>query len=773
MPPWTLVCLMIAACGEIGGAPTEQVPSARVQHLSLVSHGTPPVDLVPTLVQRLDVPRELPAWSVDGQPEVRLLQRPLGNLNTLHVEGPGNLRVTIPGEFVARSFNQVAVTLVVGEQRPVSLEFRHEGAIVRRSRPLTALATEDVQTVVFDLPTMQRERAVFDELSVVFPARSGPVSLVSVALVNKPHHRWVPDPEGPPRPIEIDGEWRPGVGLSSERSLTANFQQRPGARFEFDWGAPEGVRLAHVPLELEVRLEDARGGVKEQRIPIEDDLTVRARWTEVSMSLDHLEGRIEATFRLIAPPGQTAYVVVGEPRLVRRSENPPTVLLITSDAHRADHIGASNSGVGVATPFLDELASRGVLFEDCVAASNETHPSHAALMTGLSPRDTGILSDEESLTDEALTLAERFRVAGFLTYASVSLGSLGPGRSGLDQGFDRISAPLVEARDSAETLAVLGDWLARSEGVPVFVWLHVADAHGPYDPPGSWRRRYYDSRRDPADASLAEPPEWLMPEFHEEVRDPEYVRALYRSEISYLDAQLARLLGYGRLQGGVVAFTADHGESLGAHDVYFGHDELYPDTLRVPLILVAPGLEPRRITRPVDQLDLGQTLLRLAGVRDGTFPGQDLIEVPVDRFGVSLGERPERPRFSLSRDGLSASVFYQQKFLVLHLQRHRLANPTVPPIRAHTVELYDLARDPNCQRDIAGERPDEARKLRGQLVEWLGEASVRGLDTPAMAPDPATIEALASTDFVAPVRPGLVERWIDTDCRCERCAEYR
>ena len=43
----------------------------------------------------------------------------------------------------------------------------------------------------------------------------------------------------------------------------------------------------------------------------------------------------------------------------------------------------------------------------------------------------------------------------------------------------------------------------------------------------------------------------------------------------------------------LVAFTADHGESLGEHDYWFAHgDRLDDDLVRVPLLLRIPGLRP-------------------------------------------------------------------------------------------------------------------------------------------------------------------------------------
>jgi len=764
--------LALAGCGQIGGAANLEPLPARVRHLPLEVHGAPAPDSQPEIVQTIEVPREMPTWGTAANAKLRLLDRPLRTFHCLELQGEGPQRIVVPGHFVARQFNQIAVAVVVAEQRPVYVEFLSDGVEQRRSYRIPAIPSGDPLTLVFDLPTMQREQAVFDEIAIDFAEGHGTVGLVSVALVDKPHHLWLPDPTRPPEPVRIGTDWRPAVGLSSRRPMSTSFTQAIGARLEFDWAVPEGVRIPHVPLELEVRLEDEAGKTRSQRVPIETDMSVRSEWKSVSMGLDEFEGQISATFELHAPAEQDAYLALGEPRLVRRSDNAPTVLLITSDAHRADHVGAAHAGVDVATPFLDELAAHGVFFEDCFAASNETHPCHAALMTGLSPRDTGILTDTDTLSDDAVTLAERFRVAGFLNFAAVSFASLGPRGSGLEQGFDRVSAPPMGPRDSSETLAAVGDWLARSEGLPVFVWIHVADAHDPYDPPEIWRRGYYDVGRDPRDESREPPPAWMLPEFHAGVRDTEYVCALYRAEVSYLDDQLSRLLGYGRFQSGVIAFTADHGESLTAHDVYFGHDELYPDTLAIPLIITAPDLAPRRESRPASQLDIGKTLLDLAGVTDD-FPGTNLLAPNTDRFGDQREDVREEPRFSIAKDGLSASVAWHDRFLVLHLEEHRVENPNRPPIPKHSVEFYDLADDPGCLHELSQERHQDAAELRAMLIEWLDAARPKGLNVPALIQDSATIEALASTEFANTVRHGTLNDWFDADCGCKHCRAFR
>ncbi|WP_212750632.1 hypothetical protein, partial [Streptococcus pseudopneumoniae] len=97
--------------------------------------------------------------------------------------------------------------------------------------------------------------------------------------------------------------------------------------------------------------------------------------------------------------------------------------------------------------------------------------------------------------------------------------------------------------------------------------MHLFDAHGEYLPPEEFLRPYLDAL-EPREGS-------------DELHFKDVERARYRGEVSYLDHELGRLLSLPRFERGVVAFTADHGESLGAHGIDFNHAELYPDTTAV------------------------------------------------------------------------------------------------------------------------------------------------------------------------------------------------
>ena len=103
------------------------------------------------------------------------------------------------------------------------------------------------------------------------------------------------------------------------------------------------------------------------------------------------------------------------------------------------------------------------------------------MMTGMHPRDTGITDNETPLAERASTLAEAFQAAGYRTLAVTSAFHLAPSHSGLAQGFDRYSAPLGVTRRGRATLDALEPWI-EVRGEPLFVFVHVFDAHSPYRP---------------------------------------------------------------------------------------------------------------------------------------------------------------------------------------------------------------------------------------------------------------------------------------------------
>ena len=411
-------------------------------------------------------------------------------------------------------------------------------------------------------------------------------------------------------------------------------------------------------------------------------------------------------------------------RLWRRGSVAPTTVLVSSDTHRADHVAAMGLGVELDTPSLDALAASGLLFERAWATTNVTSPSHVAMLTAIHPRDTRLVSNQDRLAEEAETIAEAYQAAGWRTLLVVSVRHLGPRGTNLGQGFDQVLAPTSSPWSAEVALETLERWIEEADGLPVFAFLHLFDAHHPYEPPPSHDRRYYPADRDPFDASqpAIEARRGSMPmDYWGRLRDVEFPKAQYRAEVTYLDGVLGRLFARPRVAEGLIAFTSDHGEILEKAGSYFNHGELYPDTLHVPLVLGGAALPPEfRGTRAellVSQLDLGRTLLDLSGLGGADLPGRNLLQ--------QVTEGSTGPLFALSAHGLSASITDGDWFLLLHLKDHQGTHAV--PRKRHQVELFDLAADPDCLHDLAAEQPAQTAELREALIAWLDAASPAGL----------------------------------------------
>ena len=422
---------------------------------------------------------------------------------------------------------------------------------------------------------------------------------------------------------------------------------------------------------------------------------------------------------------------------------PRHVFLITVDTLRADHL--SGYGYGRATsPALDRLAASGTLFERAIAQWPKTGPSFASLFTGRYPQSTGLTYKAAlNVPAEYETLPEFFQARGFTTFGVVSNAVLAA-RFGWDQGFDRfvetwggpdhptdpeefrrlLSAPRVNEL----ALPVLDQLAGEARQDPrrrLFVWLHYSDPHAPYIlPPGVENPFLGDALdRRGTRVDLAGTTGKKLGEED----DLAFYVAQYDANVLVTDRAIDQALAHARqlglLDDALIVFTADHGESLGEHGLLFEHGPLpYNTTAHVPLFLVRPGaIAAQRVGRPVELVDLYPTLrdLALPGAEAAGLEGKSLLpllaggpEEQVARFRQAFSEAGSR-----WNHGYFTSVQEQTWKLVQRRPGRRAAGK---PLR---YELYDLASDPLETRDLAAERPEEVRRLRGALLAWMKEGA--------------------------------------------------
>ena len=237
------------------------------------------------------------------------------------------------------------------------------------------------------------------------------------------------------------------------------------------------------------------------------------------------------------------------------------------------------------------------------------------------------------------------------------------------------------------------------------------------------------------------------------------MRAQYAGEISYLDAELRRVLEHPRLAAGAIAVTSDHGEGLGDHNIFWNHIGLYPDMLHVPLILALPdGPRGVRSERPTRQWDLGHTLLLSAGLDATDFPGRNLLD---DAPG-------DEPLFAISSWQQQAAIRHREWLLMLTLEEFpRNRDESYGHFVRHAVELYNVAQDPRCATNLVEPELERARRMRASLIEWLGRTQTPTLVGSAQSgPSPELLAELGyasgSTDAGS----------FDPNCRCDECARF-
>jgi arylsulfatase A-like enzyme len=753
---------LVAAC-SVSEAADHSV--ARLESLVL----SPAADSAPAprieFVRRLEPDGKRWRVEADCKPKfIGIEEGPEAGTSALYLERTEEASVIIPGPFDPSTFGRIGLRVTTAARRPFRIEFQNG-----RRRERLDMATRNptgAEILTYDLPTKVKSWKSIDRIRIWTFKQEGSVILHDLTFFTRPQGTQLPSAESGAEHIEAQGQTRLGVGLIQWRPVETEFEARPGDRLRFSYVVPPSAAGGQLAPVLTLRLEGDQGGSETREFPFEAPSALR--WQLADLRLDAFAGqRVRARWE-IGGEGEPA-CAIGEVGLLHAGA-PRRVLLITSDTHRFDHLGVAERGVMVSTPALDELAARGLFFEDCFSSTNVTNPSHISLMTGVNPRDTGIRVNNLTLSEAAPTLAEAFKQAGFATYASVSVKHLGPKRSGLGQGFDRSAYPaLLGEREGAEAVDDLLAWADESDGLSVFAWLHLFDAHTPYETEDHILAPYYGSRERAYDESVEFPeqvPSEVREAFFPDLQDLDLPRALYRAEISYLDEELRRVFDHSLFRDAVVAFTADHGESLGEHGIYFSHEGLYPDTLHIPMILSYPGGPMGlRSQAPVQLLDLGRTLLDLAGATGLEFPGRNLLSFLDQEAGTGA------PRFAISAHDDCAAITKEGRHLMLYLTGQS-GTLNLQDHGLHQVELYDLREDPECMSDRVEIEPDLARELRGELVSWLQAEQHLGWEARLLV-DEETVRALEALGYAAGTerrdKRGVI---FDGSCSCDWCLRF-
>jgi arylsulfatase A-like enzyme/thioredoxin-like negative regulator of GroEL len=407
----------------------------------------------------------------------------------------------------------------------------------------------------------------------------------------------------------------------------------------------------------------------------------------------------------------------------------PNILLITLDTTRADRMGFMGSKRGL-TPNLDTMAQQGVVLTRTYSQVPITTASHTTILTGTYPQFNHVNDFGVPLSPRLPYLPDLLRAKGYHTGAfvgSLILDPLDGTAPGFDRGFEVYDAGFhlrrhgadryksVERRASDVVNHALA-WLSQLPNGPFFLWVHLYDAHDPYDPPPPFKTRF-----------ASQP---------------------YDGEIAYVDSCVGKLLDEIRKHDlydeTLIAVMADHGESLGAHGENTHGIFLYDETLHVPLVFKLPANRAagRRIDTRARLVDVAPTLLQEAGVPiPKEMQGESLsgLMKPAEKVAAAAATAPE------DRSAYAETDYPHRAFGWSSLRAIRTGKYLY--IRAPERELYNQSADPEAAHNLAPSSKAVADTVGSQLDDFRAKTSQTLVDL--AKPDAEQMQKLQALGYVA------------------------
>ena len=454
------------------------------------------------------------------------------------------------------------------------------------------------------------------------------------------------------------------------------------------------------------------------------------------------------------------------------ADRPPNVLLVVPDQLRYDWTGL-NPLIPVRTPRLNEIAARGMQFENCYCASPLCAPSRACLAAGVEYHNCGVPDNSLNYPLEKVTYYQLLREAGYHVMGcgkfdlhkpepswgvegqhllpewgfSAGIDSAGKWdaiRWGMDEPCDPYTAHLhstghvgihqadFEKRREIGTFTATfstplpeesycDNWIA-AQGLRLL-------QEAPLDSP--WHLAVnFAGPHEPVDVTKQMDPLYRDVDFPQPNRNTQHppakhieIRRNYAAMIENIDSWLGSFLDQvearGELENTLVVFASDHGEMLGDHDLWMKRLPQQP-SVGIPLVIAGPGVQQGASSDAlVSLIDLAATFLDYAGISSPASMDSRSLRPVLD--GSSSSHR----EFLLSGLDPWRCITDGNLKLIRGYAGGRLpggSNLPVYPAGDNAVEpmLFDIQEDPVENTNLASREPSEVARLTAALHGLIG-----------------------------------------------------
>ncbi len=278
---------------------------------------------------------------------------------------------------------------------------------------------------------------------------------------------------------------------------------------------------------------------------------------------------------------------------------PNFVFFITDDISPDDLSVYGNTHVH--TPHLEQIAARGLVFENAYLTISSCSPSRCSIITGRYPHNTGAPELHQSLPADQHTFVQSLQKAGYYTMLSGKNHMGNPKALGFDVSSDSHPA------GAEKWVQNLRD---RPRDQPFFAWFASHDAHRDF--------AINDKAPQYAPSELDVPPMMFDgPGTRQEL-------AGFYHEVSRTDHYAGELMKELQRQGiadnTYFVYCSDNGRPFPRCKTY-----LFESGIKTPLIISGPNVTTGRTDSLVSSIDFSATFLELAGV-----------EKPESEQGVSI-----------------------------------------------------------------------------------------------------------------------------------------
>jgi arylsulfatase A-like enzyme len=455
------------------------------------------------------------------------------------------------------------------------------------------------------------------------------------------------------------------------------------------------------------------------------------------------------------------------------------LIVIVVDALRAQNLSCYGYNQET-TPFIDSLARSGLLFENFCAVTDQTDPAFTSMFSGRYPLTHGIIfhgnfithqqkndlkntntkflaeffkekdqdmvtigidwlsrwhkrgfdiyGEEEVLTDPQKLLVKykwiNEKLKRFVNHFSLNWY----------YAFNDILSPFgFKYRNDAEgyfeyARLAINKYAANKN---FYLLIHLWDVHSPWNLlPNAYVKKFDHGKREGSvEESLKK---YDSKKFKDKVtdyhlRDLKYlseVEIRYNAALNYVDTELAKFVDFLKdkklWEDTYLMVTGDHGENLVVDDRFASHMGSSNRVMKVPFIMVGPGLPVKRIEEPVQHIDFLPTIFDLFNIKtDYKFNGSSLMPL--------INDEATDWRNEILFVGSAANKRYtlmNERFKFNYSPTEEDSDDKVGGLWYHKrIELFDLKADPDEKNDLTSEKPEVADLMEKRLTQILNDLS--------------------------------------------------